>query len=192
MSRTLGFVGALTLFAASCGGGGDAVIERQVNAEPVTETPGDTVCGDIEAFALGSHDGADLSAVIAELARLSAIVGANDALPHLAAVRSAVEEDGETALALDAAAAIMDEGSHAECEIPVFTALYVSTSFSSCFGRAAIPAATMTPDTDGCEPAVSPGYLPCFDAGAGFVPIDCRSGTPVVVRDGDWVPAAAG
>lgn len=180
---------ALCVFLASCGGSdGPTVIERQVSAE-VSETPQMTVCDEVEAFAMGSHAGDDIHRVLDEMARLAAVLGASEALPHLADMKVAIEENGQTARSLDAAAEAFDATSYAECGIPAFTAMYVTTSFASCFGRAPIAAGQMVPDSEGCEPDLGAEFLPCFDGNAGYVPVDCRSGELVVLRAGEWVGA---
>ena len=181
---------ALAVFAASCGGSSDtAVIERQVSAADPAPAPERSICDDVEAFALGSHAGDDLGRIIDELARLAAVLGASEALPHVADMKAAMEDDGELARSMDAAAEAVDHAGYAACGVPMFTAMYVSTSFGSCFGRAPIAAGTFTPDSDGCEDNISPDFLPCFDADAGYVPMDCRTGEPVVLVDGEWVEA---
>lgn len=187
MRRTLAALAAIAAIAAGCSGSDDApVIERQVSSDTATG-PQSTICNDVEAFALGSHEGDDIDQIIDELGRLGAVLGANGALPRLADMRAALADNAPTARALDAAAQILDDASYAECRIPVFTAMYVSTSFASCFGRAPIAAGQTTPDAEGCETNISPGFLPCFNAEAGYLPIDCRSGERVVLRDATWV-----
>ena len=181
---------ATALFAAACSGsGGGAVIERRASADTLAEVPEastTSVCEEIEAFALGSHGGRPLEEILDELARLTAVLGANDALPHLADMRAAATAGDTMAEAMDRAADRIDRATFDTCGIPAFTAMYVTTSFSSCFGRAPIAAGTMVPDSEGCETAIAPAYLPCFDEANGFLPIDCRDGAPVVVRDQDW------
>ena len=180
---------ALCVFVASCGGSdGATVIERQVSAEE-SDTPQTTVCDEVEAFAMGSHAGDDIHRVLDEMARLAAVLGASEALPHLADMKTAIEENGQTARSLDAAAEAFDTTAYAECGIPAFTAMYVTTSFASCFGRAPIAAGQMVPDSEGCERDLGAEFLPCFDADAGYVPMDCRTGEPVVLVDGEWVEA---
>ncbi|MEM8704830.1 MAG: hypothetical protein AAGE98_00115 [Actinomycetota bacterium] len=178
---------ALSVLAASCGGSDEvAVIERQVSADDVLQ-PESSVCADVEAFAMGSHAGDDIHAVIDETARLAAVLGASEALPHLADMKAAIDADEQTARSLDAAAEALDRVSYAECRIPLVSAMYVTTSFASCFGRAPIAAGTMVPDSQGCEPDLGAEFLPCFDEAAGYVPVDCRTDGLVVLRDGAWV-----
>ncbi len=184
---------ATALLAASCGGANEAaVIERQAPADGADDAPVASewsICDDVEAFARGSHAGDDLEPVLDEMARLAAVLGANDALPHLDAMATAARADESMAHAMDAAAEVLDRHGVEACGIPVFTAMYVSTSFSSCFGRAPIAAGTMVPDSGACETDISPPFLPCFDETQGFIPVDCRTGEPVVVRDRAWEPA---
>ncbi|MEO0494463.1 MAG: hypothetical protein AAF081_13725 [Actinomycetota bacterium] len=187
MRRRLWLLVALCVLAGSCGGANEvAVIERQVSADE-SEDPHTTVCHAIEAFAMGSHAGDDLFAVIDEAARLAALLGASEALPHLADMKAAIDAGDQTARSLDAAAEALDEAGHAECSIPVFTAMYVTTSFASCFGRAPVAAGTMVPDSEGCEPDLRAEFLPCFDDTDGYIPVDCRTGAQVVLRDGEWI-----
>ena len=189
MRWRLAVLAALCVFAASCGGGDDvAVIERQVSAS-ADEDPHTTLCHGVEAFAMGSHAGDDQHRVIDELARLGALLGASEALPHLADMKAALDANEQTARSMDAAAEALDHAAHVECGIPVFTPMYVTTSFASCFGRTPIAAGTMVPDSEGCEPDLGAEFLPCFDTNAGYVPVDCRSGELVVLRAGEWVDA---
>ena len=192
MKSRLTLLLALCVFVASCGGSdGPTVIERQVSAEEIEtpENPQMTICDEVEAFARGSHAGDDIHAVLDEMARLAAVLGASAALPHLADMKAAIEDDGQTARSLDAAAEAFDTTSYAECGIPAFTAMYVTTSFASCFGRAPIAAGQMVPDSEGCESDLGAEFLPCFDEDAGYIPIDCRHGHGVTLVDGEWVEA---
>ena len=191
MRWRLWIIAALALIAGSCGGSdGVAVIERQVAANDALDGPQTTVCHDVEAFARGSHAGDDLGRIMDELARLSAVIGANDALPHVSNLLVALDEGEDMARPLDAAAEAVDAAGYDECEIPLFTAMYVSTSYASCFGRAPIAAGTMAPDSTGCETDIAPEFLPCFDPEAGHIPVDCRTNDPVVLRGGEWQPYA--
>jgi hypothetical protein len=121
--------------------------------EEVT-SPASTVCEDIAAHAPDTDtDGEpDTGPTLDELSRISALVGASEALPHRTDAPTAVEADESPALALGQAAAAIDAASFAECKIPVFTALYLSTSFSSCHVRVALPVAGLSPATAGCGP----------------------------------------
>lgn len=180
----------LVLVATSCGGGSGAptTIERQVSGDDVVDPVSDA-CDDLESLALGRLDHeTDLDAIVEELARIGAVIGATGALPHLAELQDLLAE-GSTATAhpIARAAQALDERGHEVCEIPGFTALYVSTSFASCFGRAGIAAGELAPATDGCEQDISPDFLPCFDPATGYVPIDCRTGEGVRLVDGEWV-----
>lgn len=92
---------ALCVFVASCGGSDwPTVTERQVSTEE-SDTPQTTVCDEVEAFAMGSHAGEDIHCVLDEMARLAA-------LPQLADMKTAIEENGQTARSLDAAAEAFD------------------------------------------------------------------------------------
>ena len=102
-------------------------------------------------------------------------------------MRVAATSGEPMAEAMHPAAEALDRRSFATCEIPAFTAGYITTSFSSYFGRAPIAAGTMVPDSNGCESGIAPPFLPCFDKSAGYIPIDCRDGSSVVVRDREWV-----
>jgi hypothetical protein len=93
------------------------------------------------------------------------------------------------ALPLGQAAPAIDAASFTECEIPIFTALYLSTSFVSCHGRVALPVADLAPATTSCDPTASALFVPCFDSAAGDVPADCLSGDSVRLVDADWVEA---
>jgi len=162
-------------------------VERQVTEEEVA-SPTNTVCDNMTDLALGRFAGeSEIDPTLAELSRIAALVGASDALPHLAEAHAAVEAETSPALPLGEAAPAMDAASFVECDIPVFTALYLSTSFASCHGRVALPVAGLAPDSTGCDPSVSAVYLPCFDPDAGYAPIDCRNAQPVQLVDTDWV-----
>ena len=186
MNPRLWIVVALVVFAAACGTeDAPGVIERQASAD--ADPPPSSRCDEVEAFALGSHAGDDLHAVIDELGRLAAVFDAAAALPHLASWRAAVEDRSSAADAMDAAADLIDAATHAECGVPAFTAMYVSTSFASCFGRAPIDAGSLAPETAACETGISPSFLPCFSTDGGYLPVDCRSGATVMVDAGSWV-----
>lgn len=162
-------------------------VERQVPVEEDT-SPANTVCDDITDLALGQlAEDSDIGPTLDELSRIAALVGASGSLPYLADAYDAVRSDESPVVALGEAAAAIDAASFAECEIPVFTALYLSTSFASCHGRVALPVAGLAPDTTGCDPAESALYLPCFDAAAGYAPIDCLTGESVRLVTADWV-----
>lgn len=180
------------VLAAGCGGGADApvTIERQVAAETVVD-PVSQACDDLEALALGSMDDeTDLAVIGAELGRIGAIIGATDALPHLAALADVLASGSNaTAHPIASAAEVLDPVGYDVCGIPGFTALYVSTSFAGCFERAGIPAGELAPATDGCETGISPDYLPCFDPDQGYVPVDCRTGEGVRLVAREWVAA---
>ncbi len=88
--------------------------------------------------------------------------------------------------AMDVAADGLDHHGFEACGILLFTGMHTATSFSSCFGRAPIAAGTMVPDSTDCEPDIAPAFLPCFDESAGYIPVDCRDSSPVVVRDREW------
>ena len=64
-------------------------------------------------------------------------------------MKTAIEENGQTARSLDAAAEAFNTTANAECGIPVFTTMYVTTSFTSYFGRAPTAAGQMVPDSKG-------------------------------------------
>jgi hypothetical protein len=164
-------------------------VERQAPVEDVV-SPTNSVCADISDLALGKHAGdTDIGPALDELSRIAALVGASEALPHLANAHVAVDTDESPAAALGEAAPAIDAASFAECEIPVFTALYLSTSFSSCHVRVALPVAGLAPDAEGCDPTASAPYLPCFDPAAGYAPIDCPTGESVRFVGTDWVSA---
>ncbi|MEM9465419.1 MAG: hypothetical protein AAGA90_08585 [Actinomycetota bacterium] len=189
MKRRLCIAVALVVFGASCGGSEPStVIERQASADG-GDPPLSSLCEQVETLSLGAPVGDDLDAVIDELGRLAAVFGANDALPHLAAWRAAIAEGSSAAEAMDATADIVDAATFAECGVPAFTAMYVSTSFASCFGRAPIDAGGLSPDTDGCETDHTPAFLPCFSETDGYMPVDCRTGAVVVLDGGVWVDA---
>ena len=181
----------VALLATACSGPNRTdrwTVERQAPLGG-ENSPAHTICGDIESLALGSLAGeTDIDPVLDELARVGAIVGATDALPHLAAARDA--EDPAQSLA--AAATDLDAAGYAECEIPIFTALYVSTSWADCFGTVDIPASTSIgadSATQACNADNSPGFLPCWDVDAGYQPVDCRTGEAVRAEAGNWVEA---
>jgi len=182
----------VALLASACSGPTPPdrwTVERQV-PEGGESSPTHSICSDIEALALGSLAAeTELDPVIDELARVGAVVGATDALPHLAAAREA--DDPSPSLA--AAAANLDAAGYAECEIPVFTALYVTTSWAACFGAVDIPAATVVatidPSDQVCNADDSPGFLPCWDVDTGYLPTDCRTGETVRAEAGSWVEA---
>ncbi len=162
-------------------------VERHVPDE-VVASPSSTICNDISGLALGRFAAdTDIGPALGELSRIAALVGASEALPHLTTAHAAVEAGDSPALALGQAAAAIDAASFSECEIPVFTALYLSTSFSSCHGRVALPVAGLAPATTGCDPTASALFLPCFDPAAGYAPTDCLTGEPVRLVDADWV-----
>ena len=71
---------------------------------------------------------------------------------------------------MHAATEVIDRHSFATCEIPIFTATHVTTSFSSCFGRAPIAAGAMVPDSNACESGIAPPFLPCFEEADGYIP----------------------
>lgn len=183
---------SLVLFAAACSSGSDApaTIERQVSGDEVVD-PVSAACDDLESLALGRLDHeTELAAVIHELARIGAVIGATGALPHLAELQDLLAEGSNaTAHPLAGAAEALDSRGYEVCEIPGFTALYVSTSFASCFGRAGIPAGLLHPETEGCETGISPEFLPCFDPAQGHIPVDCRTGEGVRLVDGEWAAA---
>jgi len=179
----------VALFAVSCAGADrGAVIERRASGEtPPVDAP--DICNDVEAFALGSHAGEPLDAIVDELARLAALLGANDVLAPLSDMRAAATANEPMADAMHAAAEALDRQSFETCGIPAFTAMCVTASFASCFSRAPIAAGTMVPESSTCDPATAPPFLPCFDQAAGYIPVDCRDGSPVVVRNWTWLPA---
>ena len=178
------------VLAAACGtgSGAPATIERQVSGDGLVDTVGDA-CDDLESLALGRMENVrDLGVIVDELARIGALIGATEALPHLAELRDLIDEgSNETAHPLANAAATLDAAGQEFCQIPGFTALYVSTSFSTCFARAGIVAGGLAPETEGCETGISPEFLPCFDPDQGFLPIDCRTGEGVRLVDREWV-----
>ncbi len=190
MNPSLGIALATAVFAVSCSGSGPSgVIERRASAGDADVPDDHALCAQIETFALGSHAGDDLTAVIDELGRLAALFDVGAALPHLQAWRAAIDDGTSSAAAMDTAAELIDTATFDECGVPAFTAMYVSTSFASCFGRAPIEAGSLAPDTVGCETGETPTFLPCFDETNGRVPVDCRTGATVVVRAGTWVDA---
>jgi len=182
----------VALLAAACSGPTPPdrwTVERQA-PDGGESSPTNSICNDIEALALGSlAEETEIDPVLDELARVGAVVGATVALPHLAAAREA----DDPAASLAAAAADLDAAGYAECEIPIFTALYVTTSWAACFGAVEIPAATVVaavdPSNQVCNADDSPGFLPCWDADAGYLPTDCRTGETVRADAGNWVGA---
>ncbi len=131
----------------------------------------------------------DLIPLLDELARIGALTGATSALPHLAEARAAVlADEAGAARAISAAATELDVASYDQCATPVFTAMYLATSYASCFGRAAVASGQLAPATNGCEPNISPDYLPCWDVDAGYIPVDCRTAETLWVVNGEWVP----
>ncbi len=147
-----------------------------------------SVCEDIEALALGSlATETDIEPALDELARLGAVAGASDALVHLTTAHDA--DDPSSSLA--AAAVDLDAAGYAECEIPIFSALYVTTTWASCHGAVDIPAAIVIGDAAAgtCNADDSPGFLPCWDVEAGYLPVDCRTGETVRADGGNWVEA---
>lgn len=182
----------LAVLAAGCSGGSGApaTIERHVSGDEVVDPISDA-CHDLESLALGAmEDETDLATIVNELARLGSRIGATEALPHLAELQDVIA-DGSNATAhpLANAADALDATGFEVCEIPGFTALYVSTSFSTCFARAGIAAGGLAPATSGCETGISPEFLPCFDPDRGHIPVDCRTGEGVRLVDRDWVAA---
>jgi hypothetical protein len=181
----------LTAFAAT---GGDAsqrlgswTDERQVPVEDIA-SPTNTVCDDLTDLPLGRFAGdSDIGPALDEPSRIAALVGASEALPHLAEARVAVASGDSPAIPLGDAAPAIDAASFAECEIPVFTTLYLSTSFSSCHVHVALLVAGLAPVATGCDPAASALFLPCFDPAAGYTPVDCLSGQAMRLVDADWV-----
>jgi|GEM_PF-1928538 hypothetical protein len=164
-------------------------VERHVPGEEVS-SPTNTVCDDISDLTLGRFaSDTDIGPTLDELSRIAALVGASAALPHLTTAQAAAEAGDSPALPLGQAASAIDAASFTECEIPVFTALYLSTSFASCHGRVALPVAGLAPATTGCDPTASALFVPCFDAAAGYAPVDCLTGDPARLVDADWVGA---
>ncbi len=180
----------VALLATACSGPTPPdhwTIERQAPAANGS-TPERTICDEIEGLALGSLAAeTDMGAALDELARLGAFVGATAALPHLAEAREA----DDPAFSLAAAAADLDSAGHAECEVPIFSALYVTTSWADCYGEVDIPAANaaaaVDQSTQACHADDSPGFLPCWDVDTGFQPVDCRTGATVRAEAGAWV-----
>ncbi|NCG25738.1 MAG: hypothetical protein GWP47_16600 [Actinobacteria bacterium] len=161
-------------------------VARHVPDEEVA-SPTQTVCDDISDLDLGRFAAdTDIGPAFEELSRVAALVGAPEALPHLATAHAAVKADESPALAVSQAAAAIDAASFAECEIPVFTALYLSTSFSSCHGRVALPVAGLAPATAGSDPTALAIFLPCFDPAAGYAPVDCLTDKSVRLVNADW------
>jgi len=182
----LRIVALLAFIAAECSGPQRPnrwTVERQVPVEDIANTTS-TMCHDVADLALGRFaedpdPDPDLGQTLDELSRIAPLVGTSDALPPLIEAHAAVDAGHSPALPLGEAAPAMDEASFAECGIPVFTALYLSTSFASCHGRVALPVAGLAPETTGCEPAASALYLPCFDPAAGYAPTHCQTGESV-------------
>lgn len=179
----------VALAATACSGPAPPdhwTVERQA-PNVADSAAGHTICEEIEALALGSlATETDMGAALDELARLGSFVGATAALPYLAAAREA-DDPGPS---LAAAAPDLDAAGHAECEIPIFSALYVATSWADCYGEVDIPAAstiaTVDPTTQACHADESPGFLPCWDIDGGYQPIDCRTGETVRAQAGAW------
>jgi hypothetical protein len=164
-------------------------VERQVPVEDIS-SPTHTVCDDISDLALGRFAGdTDIGPTLDELSRIAAVVGASEELPHLTNAHTAGEAGESPARPLGEAAPAIDAVSFTEYEIPVFTALYLSTSFSSCHVRVALPVAGLAPATTGCDPAASALFLPCFDPAAGYAPVGCLSDESVRLVDAGWVEA---
>ncbi len=182
----------VALGATACAGPDRPDYWTAERAVPVAadSTPVTGVCGELEILALGAHaDETDLAAVVDELARLGAVVGATEALVHLAEARDGDADAAAPALA--AAAGDLDASGYSECEIPLFSAVYVTTSWAQCHGPVPIAAHSVLGDLDltdrACHADDSPGYLPCWDTEAGFIPIDCRTGETVRAEAGSWV-----
>ncbi len=127
---------------------------------------------------------------------MGAVVGATEALAQIASARGTddqpiEERSDEIATALAAAAPDLDSAGYAECGIPLFSAIYVSTSWADCHGPVDIPAHAVIGRVDGstgsCHASDSPGFLPCWDVEAGYLPTDCRTGEVVRADEGSWV-----
>ena len=182
MDRTLGIALAVVGVAVSCGGSEPpGVIERRASAADEDVLGDQAVCEQVERFALGSHAGDDLTAVVDELGRLAALLDVGEALAHLHAWRTANDDETDTAAAIDAAADLIDASG-----VPALNAMQASTSSTSCFGRAptAPGSAFLTGST--CAGAARPACLPCFQSDGGFHAVDCRNGKPEVLQDGAW------
>jgi len=165
------------------------MVERHMPDEEVA-SPTHTVCDDITDLTLGRFAGdSDIGPILDELSRIAPLVGASAALPHLTDAHAAAEAGDSPALPLGQAASAIDAASFTECEIPVFTVLSLSTSFSSCHGRVALPVAGLAPATTGCDLTSSALFVPCFDSAAGYAPVDCLTGDAVRLVDADWVGA---
>ena len=175
--------------------------ERRSDSDATTDLTR-RLCDDVEAVALGSlaHH-TELDPVLDGLASIAARTGATDALPEIERLRATdSDRPAGTQAAADAGdpwsalATTLDAATGDHCEIPVFTAMYAATDWSSCHGEVDVPVARLVPpapDDRRCSADGSPGWLPCFgDAREGYLPVDCTTGDVLIVTGSDWVPTS--
>ena len=174
--------------------------ERRSDSDATTDLTR-RLCDDVEAVALGSlaHH-IELDPLLDGLASIAARTGAADALPQIEQLRATDSEGPVTHGPADAGerwsvlATTLDAATADHCEIPVFTAMYVATHWSSCHGEVDVPVARLVPpapDDRRCSADGSPGWLPCFgDAREGYLPVDCTTGDVLIVTGSDWVPTS--
>jgi len=123
------------------------------------------------ALGLASQARESLEALFDELARLAALFDTNDA-PSLMSDCASQRRLADRWPRLWIIAA-------ETCESRTFTAMYVTTSFSFCFGRAPIAASTTVPENSNCDADTAPPILHCFKESTGYLPIDCPNGSSV-------------